>query len=72
MWDRGQQVARIGSLRRDEHLVGRSLLDDLPRLHDDDTVAQQPQHIEIVGDKEVAHTQRILQVLQKVEDHRLH
>ena len=64
MRDRGQQVAGIGRLRRYQNLLGLPLLHDLPRLHDDDAIAQQAHHVEIMGDEELAHPQRILQVLQ--------
>src|SRR5215471_1750342 len=47
----GQEVASILRLRRNENLVGRPLLDDASRLHDDDPIAQQPHHVEIVGDE---------------------
>src|SRR5262245_11054350 len=68
----GQEVASILRLRRNQNLFGRPLLDDASRLHDDDTIAQQPQHVEVVGDEQVAHPQRVLELLQQIEHDRLH
>ena len=72
MRDRREQVARVLRLRREQHPLGRPLLDDLPRLHDDHAVAQQPHHVEVVRDEQIAHAERLLEVLQQVEHHRLH
>src|ERR1700751_2400738 len=72
MWNRGQEVASINSLWRNQNLFGRPLLHDLARLHDDDTIAQQTHHVEVVRDEEVTHSQRIFEVLQKIENDRLH
>src|SRR5712671_1201722 len=70
--DGGQKVASILRFRRKKHLLGQPLLDDLSRLHDDDTVAEEPHHVEIVRDEEVAHPHGILELLQQIEHHRLH
>src|SRR5690349_13432669 len=72
MWDRGQEVTSIGGLWRNQNLFSRPLLHNLARLHDDDSIAQQTHDVEVVGDEEVTHSQRILEVLQKIENHRLH
>src|SRR5579862_500023 len=62
--NRRQQVARVLRFRGDQNPFGRPLLDDLARLHNDDTIAQKAHHVEIVGDEKIAHSERILQVLQ--------
>ena len=43
-----------------------------PALHDDDTIAQQAHHIQIMRHEQIAHAQRLLEVLQQIEHHRLH
>ena len=48
------------------------MLDDPPRAHHNDTIAQQPHHIQIVRHEQVTHTHRRLEVLQQVEHHGLH
>jgi hypothetical protein len=52
-----EQVASILRLRRKQHLLGRPLLHNAPGLHDDDTLAEEPHHVEVVGDEEVAYSE---------------
>ena len=72
MRDRREQIARVLRLRREQHPLGRPLLHDLARLHDDHAVAQQPHDVEIVRDEQIAHPERLLEVLQQIEHDRLH
>src|ERR1700687_602185 len=58
MRNRRQQLARIARLRCDHDALGRTMFDNLSSLHDDDTIAQKPHHVEVVRDKKVAHPQR--------------
>src|SRR2546421_8933595 len=53
-----EQIARILRLRREQHLLGRTLLHDAPGLHDDDAVAEKAHHIEVMGHEQVAHAER--------------
>src|SRR3954468_1391381 len=72
MRDRRQQFLRIGVLRIAEHAFGRTLLEDAPPAHHDDTIAQQTYHIQIMRHEQIAHAHRRLEILQQVEHHRLH
>ena len=72
MRDRRQQFLCIGILRIAQDLFGRALLDDPSRPHHDDTITQQAHHIQIMRDEQIAHAHRRLQILQQVQDHRLH
>src|SRR5713101_7325910 len=70
--NRSQEIASILRLWRKQYLVRRSLLHNASRLHDDDTIAQKPHHVKVVGHEQIAHPERILEVLQQIEDERLH
>ncbi len=72
MRDRRQQFPGIGVLRIAQHPLGRTLLDDSPRTHHDDTIAQQTHHIQIMRHEQIAHTHRRLEILQQIEHHGLH
>jgi hypothetical protein len=72
MRNRGQQFLGILRLRIAKHLLGRAFLDDRAGLHHDHPVAEQPHHVEIVRDEEIAHAEPPLQLLQQVQHHRLH
>ena len=70
--DRRQQFLCIGVLRITQDLFGRALLDDPSRPHHDDAITEQAHHIQVVGDEQIAHAHRRLQILQQVQDDRLH
>ena len=55
-----------------EHARGLPGLDDLSLTHDDHVVGDAPDDIEIVGDEQHRHAEPFLQVLQELEDLRLH
>ena len=67
-----QQRARVGVLRRREHLFDRTALDDLAFLHDAEPVGKLAHDAEVVGDEQHRHAHAPLQVLQQREDLRLH
>ena len=66
------QLTCIVGARRFEHLFGGPFFHDLPAAHDDDTVANQPNHMQFVADEEVAHTEGGLEIGKQVQHHRLH
>ena len=72
MGNGGDELARVGVLRRLQHVARGPLLHDAPLPHDDDEIAQQVHHVEIVGDEQIAHAEAVLQLFQEVEHHRLH
>jgi len=63
MWNRREQFARIIALRIGEDLLCRPFFDNLSGAHDDNPVAEQTYHIQVVGHEEIAHSERILEVL---------
>ena len=65
-------VARVGVLRGAEDLLGGPALDDAAALHHRDGVADLPHHREVVRDEEVAEPELALQLLEQLEDLRLH
>src|SRR6266568_5265542 len=71
MRDRRQELTGIVRFGREQNLLGRSLLHDRACAHDDDAVAEEADHVEVVGDEEVAHPERVLEVLEEVEHDRL-
>ena len=71
MRDSGNQRARIVLLRIGQDPVCHALFDDPPRVHDDDPVAEQPDHIQIVADEDVADRHLPAQIGQQVQHHRL-
>ena len=68
----GEERARIGMLRRVEHLLDRSLLDDLALLHHADPFRDPADDAEVMGDEQDRHAEARLQVLEKLENLRLH
>ena len=72
MRDRRQQFLCIGILRVAQDPFGWTLLDDSARPHHDDTIAQQAHHIQIMRHKQIAHAHGLFQVVQQIQDHRLH
>jgi hypothetical protein len=59
-------------LRLREHLLHRTLLDDLAVVHDTDHVGDAPHDAEVVGDEQQAHAEPLADVGQQLEDLRLH
>ena len=55
MRNRRQQIAGIARFRGLHDALGRSLFDDLTRLHDDDTIAQKLHHVEVMRDEKITH-----------------
>src|SRR5262249_15608309 len=70
--DSREEVASIWRLVRKKPLLGRPVLDVFPGFHPDPAIAQEPHHVEVVRDEEVAHAERVLELLQQIEPHRLH
>ena len=68
----GEQRLRIGMLRVGEHVGHRPRLDDLAALHDDHVVGDAAHDIEVVGDEQHRHADLRLQVLEQLQDLRLH
>ncbi len=59
-------------LRRREHALDRTLLDDLAFLHHADSVGEPSHDAEVVGDEQHRHAEPLLQVLEQRKDLRLH
>jgi len=70
--DRRHQRLGIGVRRTIEDCIDRSAFDDLAEIHDQHAIAQQPDDIEIVADKEVAHAEPAFQIVEQLQDHHLH
>ena len=68
----GEKSARVGMLGRDEHALHRPLLDNLAPFHDADTVGDLAHDPEVMGDEQHGHAEPGLNVLQELEDLRLH
>src|SRR5262245_35619509 len=68
----GEQRARIGMLGRGEDALDRSLLDDLAFLHHADAVGEPAHNAEVMGDEQHGHAKPLLDILQKLQDLRLH
>ena len=66
MWNCRQQLLCIGILRIAQDAFRAALLDDPSRPHHDDTVAQQPHHVQIVRHEQIAHAHRLFQIVQQV------
>ena len=62
----------VGMLRRLEDVGDVVLLDDLAVLHHADPVGDLAHDVEVVGDEQHGHAEAALQILQKLEDLRLH
>ena len=69
--ERGRERLRVGVHRRGEDVLGRSLLDDLARVHDREPVRDLDEHREIVGDEEHREPEVVLERFQQSEDLRL-
>ena len=57
MRNRRQEIARVARFRRFHNAFRGPLFDDFSRLHDDDTIAQKPHHVEVVRDEKIAHAE---------------
>lgn len=66
------QGARVVGPRRPKNIDCLAALDDLSVLHHDHTLAQQAHHVEIVGDKDVAHPQFTLETVEQLQHYCLH
>ena len=64
--------AGIRMLRSGKDSLDRPLLDDLALLHHADSVGELAHDAEVVGDEEHCHAEPRLQLLEKLEDLRLH
>ena len=69
---RVEQHARVGVLRRAEHLARRRHFDDAAEIHHADAVRHVAHHRQIVADEQVGQAEAVLQVAHQVEDLRLH
>ena len=49
-----------------------AFFDNFALIHDQDAIAEQPHHVEIVRNKQVAHAEALPQGCQEMQDHRLH
>ena len=70
--DRRQQRLGIGMRRRAEQAVGIRDLDDAAEIHHRDAVRNVPDHRKIVRNEQVGEIQLPLQILEQVDDLRLH
>ncbi len=55
-----------------EHRLGRAAFDDAAEIHHHHTVAQQPDHVQVVADEQIAHAERGLELREQLEDGDLH
>ena len=69
---RCEKRAGIGMARIGEHARGFPCFDDLSVLHHDHIVGDAPDNVEVVGDEQHRHAELGLQVLEQLEDLRLH
>ena len=67
-----QQPLRVRMLGPREHLGRRARLDDLPGVHDRDAVAGLGQHRQVVRDQDQGQAELAAQLLEQLEDLRLH
>ena len=70
--ERSRQRFRVGMSGLVEDRLGRTLLDDLTRVHDRDPVRDLDQDREVVGDEEHRESELSLETLQEVQHLRLH
>ncbi len=70
--DGGQQRPRVGVVGFVEELVDGALLHDLAQVHDRDPVGRVVHHGQVVGDEQVGQAVLLLEVLEQVDDLRLH
>ena len=71
MRDGRQKRARIGVLRRLEQGTLGCKFDNLPKVHDRDTIRDMFHHGKIMRDEQIGQTEALLQILQKIDDLRL-
>ena len=69
---RGEQRLGVGMLRRAEQILDRRLFDDAPEIHDGDAAREMLDHREVVADEDIAQAEVASQVVQQIEDLRLH
>src|SRR5581483_1991656 len=69
---RRQQRPRVRVLRLDVQVVARADLDRAAEVHDHHAIRDVPHDVQVVGDEDVGEAELALQVLQQVEDLRLH
>src|SRR6266851_4156718 len=55
-----------------ENRIGRTALDNLAEIHDQDAIAEQPDHVEVVTDEEVGKAEPALEVVEQAQDYDLH
>src|SRR5947209_15212625 len=55
MRNRGDELSRIGGLRRFQNLLGGPFFDDASALHYDHVIAQKLYDVQIMTDKEIVH-----------------
>ena len=70
--DGREQRAGVRMPRGCIEVVGRRELDELPQVHHGDAVGDVPDDAQVVGDEDVREAELALQVLEQVEDLRLH
>jgi hypothetical protein len=58
--------------RRVQHFVHRALLDDAAEVHHGDLVREKLDHRDVMGDEEIREPFGRLQLLQQIQDLRLH
>src|SRR5439155_6002992 len=59
-------------LRLAVELLASRLLDDVAEIHDEDPVRDVADHVQVVRDEDVCESELLLEVLEQVEDLRLH
>ena len=69
--NRGEQLPRIGMLRRAEDPRDRSVFDDFAMVQDRDVVAEHADHRQIVADEHHGEAEPRAQLLQQQQDMRL-
>jgi hypothetical protein len=72
LWFGAEQALGVGVLRRREHLSDLPLFDDSALEHHADAVRDTAHDAKVMGDEEHRHAQPLLQLLQQLEDLRLH
>ena len=68
----GEQAPRVGHPRVREDFLARAVLDRAAGVHDQDVVGHLGHHTQVVGDDDDRRVELALQVLEQVEDLRLH
>jgi len=70
--DRRHQRLCIGVRRMIENRADRPAFDNLAEIHDEHAVAQQPDDVEIMADKEIAHAEPALKRIEQLKNDHLH